>query len=407
MKMNKTKNILFITSSTLATNPRLVKNYIYFSSKGHTCRIIAFKYGNWTDDLSQEIIEKHNIECILIPASRERMIPWIKAVLVDKVSKMMRLIIPSNYWTSVASSKRVFQLLAVIKKLEFPVDYIEGHTLAALYPSAYLSKKLNVPFSFDVEDYHPGEIIIDAGIQEKNRRIQILKNHLPAASFVTAASPLIALEVESLLEWKTGRVISINNSFFSDEFIDSPNVSPSKLVKYVWFSQKITFGRGLELFIEAVSSSNKHIELTLIGSLDHDFYNQWIKPNQYFIKILVPISQEVLHKSLFKYDVGLIIELSSEDVNKDICLANKLFAYLQSGLFLFATNTRGHVEFLRDYPDAGLINDQNKNDFMLGIESISQSIDEIRNNKNRRFKNSAMLSYEEEVKKIELAMSKI
>lgn len=401
------KKILFITASSIAANPRLVKNYIHYSSKGHKCTIVAFKYGDWTDELSQIIIEKHQMKCILISASRDPFTPWIKAVIMDKISKLMYWLNPSPYWTAVASSKRVYQLLATLNKIDFPVDFIEGHTLAALYPSDYLSKRLNVPFLYDVEDYHPEEIIVDAGIKEKYRRIQLFKNHIPSASLVTSASPLIGKEVEKLLGWKLGRIVPINNSFFSNEFNVPQNDSASGVVKFLWFSQKITFGRGLELFIESAAPFRTKIELTLIGSLDSQFYNEWIEPNKDFIKVHSPMTQVDLHERLSSYDIGLVIELTSVDLNKDICLANKLFAYLQSGLFLYATDTSGHVLFLKRYPKAGIINKQNVKDFGLGIEKIIESIDFIRGNKNIRYENAKVLAYEEEVKKVEKKISKL
>ncbi|MDB9964268.1 hypothetical protein OAD50_04270 [Vicingaceae bacterium] len=401
------KNILFITGSSLATNPRLTKNYIYFSSKGYKCTVIAFIYGDWTDKLSQIIIDKHHINCILIPASRDQFIPWIKAGAMGKISKLMYWLNPSPYWTAVASSKRVFQLLAELKKVDFPVDFIEGHTLAALYPSDYLSKKLDVPFLYDVEDYHPEEIIVDAGIKEKFRRFQLFKNHIPSASFVTAASPLIGKEVEKLLGWGPDRIVPINNSFFSNEFNIPQNIAAFGVVQFVWFSQKITFGRGLELFIEAATFYRTKIELTLIGSLDFKFYNELIEPNKDFIKVQAPLSQTDIHGRLNCFDIGLAIELTSVDFNKDICLSNKLFAYLQAGLFLFATDTKGHINILKDYPDAGLINEQSMKDFSIGIGKLIESIDSIRENRSFRFENAKVFAYEKEVKKVELGISKL
>ncbi len=399
--MGDIQNILFLTTSSLATNPRLVKNYIYYKSKGYNCKVIAFVYGDWSDKLSDDIIKKYAIDCQLISVSRSPLFSWIEAAIVERLALFINLVIPTEFWTAIASNKRSYLLWRAIRKLDFKIDFIEAHTLAALYPARILSKMTQTPFMFDVEDFHPEELIQKNRVQEKQRRIRILKSHLPAANIVTAASPLIAFYLEQLLDWKKGRVQVINNSFYANEFIQPKLIQEGRKVKFVWFSQKITFGRGLELFIEAAIEYRGEIELTLVGSLDKDFYDNWIQENEDFIKIESPINQLELHKSLAQYDVGLVIELTSVDLNKDICLANKLFAYIQAGLFLFATNTKGQTDFLKDQKSQCVLVDQNVNSFAESIEKIIQSIKVIRLDKENRFSASKKMSYENEVSRIE------
>jgi glycosyltransferase involved in cell wall biosynthesis len=400
--INKTaKKVLFITSSSLATNPRLVKNYISLASNGYTCKVIAFEYGDWSDSFSQLIIKEHGIDCLLIPASRRRVLPWLKAVIADKLSKFVVRIYASNYWISVASSKRVYQLLESFKSLNFEMDCIYAHTLPSLYPATKLASKKGVPFVFDVEDYHPEEIIHKSNKDEKNRRISILRNNLPHAKRVTAASPLIGVEVEKLLNWKSGTVSIVNNSFFSNEFI-LPKMNSGGKVRFVWFSQTISYGRGLELFISAARKYRNEIEIVLIGNIDLNFFEEHVQNNNMFISIKEPMSQIELHKDLSTYDVGLAVELSNLDFNRDICLTNKLFAYLQAGLFLFATDTKAQVEFLSSKSDISCICDQNVISFEENIEKLLNSIDEIRLKKLNRYTQANKYAFEEEAKKLEL-----
>jgi glycosyltransferase involved in cell wall biosynthesis len=397
----KIKNLLFITTSSLATNPRLVKNYIYFKSKGYNCKVIAFVYGDWSDKLSDDIIKKYEIDIQLIPVSRSPLISWIKAAIVERLARFMNQVILTEFWTAVASSKRSYLLWKAIRKLDFKIDFIEAHTLAALYPARFLSKIKQTPFMFDVEDFHPEELIQKNRVQEKQRRIRILKSHLPEAHIVTAASPLIAFHLEQLLDWKKGIVQVLNNSFYANEFIKPKLIQEGKKVKFVWFSQTISFGRGLELFIEAAQMFSDKIELVLIGKIDKQFSDTYINSTNHFIQVVSPMSQLDLHKELSNYDIGLAIEQSSADFNREICLTNKLFAYLQAGLFLVATNTKGQTDFLKDQRSNCVVVNQNVNSFAESIEEIIKSIKGIRLNKENRYSDSIKMSYENEISIIE------
>ena len=401
MKFKNVRDVLFITTTSLATNPRLVKNIIYFKSKGYNCKVLAFVYGDWSDKLSEDIIKKYEIDCQLISVSRSPLFLWIEAAIVERLARFLNQLMSTEFLTAVASNKRSYLLWRAIRKLDFKIDFIEAHTLAALYPARFLSKIKQSPFMFDIEDFHPEELIQKNRVQEKQRRIRILKSHLPEAEIVTAASPLIAFHLEQLLDWKKGTVKVLNNSFYANEFIEPKLIQEGKKVKFVWFSQTISFGRGLELFIEAAHMFSDKIELVLIGKIDKQFSDTYINSTNHFIQVVSPMSQLDLHKELSNYDIGLAIEQSSADFNKEICLSNKLFAYLQAGLFLFATNTKGQTDFLKDQKNHCLLVNQNIKSFAKSIEIIIQSITVIRLDKENRFSASEKMCYKNEISKIE------
>jgi hypothetical protein len=85
------------------------------------------------------------------------------------------------------------------------------------------------------------------------------------------------------------------------------------------------------------------IELTLIGNAILSFTEKWIKPRSY-INIVPSMHSVDLYRSLSQYDVGLAIETEKEE-NRKYCLANKIWAYFQSGLFILATNTLAQNQF--------------------------------------------------------------
>lgn len=388
-------NVLFITSSCLATNPRLIKNYLYQRSCGHTCKIIGFKFGNWSDEMNDELIKKYDIDCTLIPPTNEIYWKTIVAFCIQKLCSIIYKLIPRLAFVAYASDKKAFLLNMWLKNESFKADVIEAHNLPALYPAFKFSKKWNIPFGFDVEDYHPGEFT--SNISEKNRRFSLFERILPQASFITAASPLIASEVEELLNGSYFKVRTINNSFYSSEFPDVKRGLEGGKLKFVWFSQTVSYGRGLEIFIEAVKYFEDKIELHLIGDVNESFRQEFILPNEKFVFHQAPIVQDKLHSKLSKYDVGLALELSSSDLNREICLTNKLFAYLQSGLFVFATKTKAQSKFFKSKEGFGILVDQTKEGFITGIEQLLNRKAEIVVENKLRYMKAKAFGFENEL----------
>ena len=222
-----------------------------------------------------------------------------------------------------------------------------------------------------------------------------MRSILPEAADVTAASPLIARETEKL----AGRCVRvINNSFYQNEFkyIEPTN---DNVLKFVWFSQNISYGRGLEVFITAIQKAKTNISLTLIGNLNEQFNKEWIigRSNIY---ILAPLSQEELHLEIAKYDVGLAIELESADFNRSIALTNKIFAYLQSGIYLLATDTPAQQNLLQQNLENASICRQNAESMAEAINVLSNNLVEVRNSKKQRFESAKKLAFDYEKAKL-------
>ena len=390
-------NILFLTTSNLATNPRLLKEVQAASLKYRTS-ILCFQLGNWSDALDAQLLSTiPNVTINYIPGHRKKFLPWLLTTVAHKVAvKLWPLFTKNAFLAAIASNKRSLQLychLLLHKKKYAASDFLVAHNLGALYPAQQLSRWLDVPFTFDVEDYHPGERIVHDTRQEKTRRELLMQSLLPKARFVTAASPLISAEVETLAGVK---VQYISNSFYSSEFAFA-DPSAQEEVKFVWFSQNISHGRGLELLLTALDKIAFKFSLTLIGNLYEAFAKEWIAGRAY-IKVLPPMEQAALHKQLATYDIGLALEISEVDLNKQLALSNKIFAYLQAGLFVVATDTRAQEQLLQQLPGHGLISQQTEEDMRKSVIFVLDHLARIREEKEKRFENAFSLAYEREEK---------
>ena len=176
----------------------------------------------------------------------------------------------------------------------------------------------------------------------------IMKTVLPGAKYISASSPLIADFTENLCLTDGKKVIRVLNYFSGSEF-KAPAVASSHKIKLIWFSQLISAGRGLEILLSEWSKIQENFELTLIGSSDLAF-SRYIPDG---IKIIQPVSQIELHEQLAQYDIGLALDLTNRDVNRDIALTNKILAYYQAGLYILATDTAAQKDFITHHPDSG------------------------------------------------------
>jgi hypothetical protein len=359
---------------------------------------MAFRMNNWSDPLDDELINKHQINISLIPAGRDSFFAWLNASLISLILSYIPNSLLSLKYIAFASNKRSWQLVRKLETERKAYDHIVSHNLGALYPAFYWARKTKASFSFDVEDFHPEETIVFQPHWEKMRRYRLMKELLPHCSNITAASPLIAKETESLLESKKIKVIQ--NSFFGREFIEPKRNNKNDPLKLVWFSQKISKGRGLDLILDIYQNLRSDISITLIGSIDEDFFNDHLKGTG--IEIIKPLPQEKLHKLLSKFDIGLLLEKHTADFNRNICLTNKQFAYLQSGLYIVATNTLAHSTFFKDYPKLASVIDQNADSLQRELESLIKRKDSLREESNERYEFSKRFSFEHESQKLKL-----
>lgn len=550
-------HLLFLTTNNLATNPRLYKEIRLAIELNHSCSVVQFKLGNWSDDKSDELKEvvrgesgvvrgertvgsrertvvsqedkvvrgesqlvrselrgvnakNRELKFIEIDATSKRKFSWLKWGLLEKLVRWVYPLFRNNlYINALASSRRALQILEAITKTDKP-DLIIAHNLGALYPAYQLSQKWNIPFIFDIEDYHPGEFIHHDAKNEKRRRKFLMKSLLPKASAITSASPLIGQYTLKLIGGHSNHTV-ILNSFPLSEFrpphspltshissltshnspltshalqltshiplrCDSPcalrnsaslgltthdsrlTTSPP-LLKLVWFSQKISFGRGLEQLFEALklllsvsqypdqseetekskqkiansedSELTTHysqlkyhnlysnirnsalLQLTLIGDLDPEFektvLNRYYSPlsthyslliSNFSLLLIPPLSQPALHAELANYDIGLALEFDSSDLNRQLCLTNKIIAYAQAGLYILATDTPAQKAFMEEQPFRGLVCGQTPEAMAEALSKIMENKQQIKQKAMARFDKGNELAWEKEREKL-------
>ena len=393
------KKILFILSGNLSTTPRALK--IIESYKDEVqIDILAIKRSRTWANLDNEYQKKHNLNLNLVSISKRNLLPWIIASIIHQIAKWIYPFFKQNLRiNSFASEKASIFLWIALDNYSSKYDLVASFSYGSIYPASNYAKSNKFPLVIDIEDYHVGEKIALADKNEQNRRTFIVKECLPSSQLLTYASPLIGMHTLNLL--KKNHIPQhrlINNSFSLNEFVFKQNISDK--IKFVWFSQTVDYGRGLELIIPALAKFHNHVELHIIGKMNAQFEQDVIIPNDSFIKSHNALSQKKLNLILSDFDIGLAIETSKEDSNRDICLTNKIFAYAQAGLFILATDTQAQNLFISNHKDIGLTTRYELNDMSNKITTIVDNINQIRTLKANRFQYAKKMAWEQESLKV-------
>lgn len=404
------KHILFITTSNLPTNPRLLKE-IDLISKDNSVTVLLFKLGNWSDSTNQNMMdERLHIQFIELDVTRKKRLHWFLWAIIEKLARViLPLFKKSLVINALSHGRRSIMLWTKLTELKAKPNYIVAHNLGALYPAFALSKKYEVPFIYDIEDYDPGIVVRNGGRHYVSICEQLIKSCLPSSIALTSASPLIGEYTLKLIGGHPNHQV-ILNSFPSDEF-QPPYEKDSDILKLVWFSQKISFGRGIEQLIEAFKLLIKHqekdlpISLTLIGDIDSRFHKQILQPalksvSAIKIEIIPPMNQSELHRNLANYDVGLALEFNNTDLNRQLCLTNKILAYTQAGLYILATGTPAQQQFIEEGPERGLVCGQIPEAMAEALQKIVTDRDKIKNKALERFEKGKELAWEKESSKL-------
>ncbi len=392
--------VLFITTSNLATNPRLVKEIELASSIGFDIELIQFNLKNWSDKLTKQILTSYpKIIQIEIPAGRKPFFAWFFSSVLEKIFSYIPSFLLPTKWLSISLNKRSYLINRHLNRISSKPDIIIAHNPGSFFSAMVLANKLNTEFAIDVEDYHPGET---PSTWQSNRLKKLIIKTLPKAKYVSFASMLIMEQIESdLQEAKLSikRSILVDNVFPKSEFAEIKPLSLdlSKL-NFVWFSQNIDYFRGLEFIFTILDEFQNEVSLTLIGNIRNEFYQNEILHRSY-IDLEEPKAQKDLHSILHNFDIGLALEMRATDMNRDICLTNKIWAYLQSGLFILSSSTKAQEQFIDQYKFHGeIIFDIEK--CKLQIQSLIRNKEQIRQKRGCRMRINNSVNWDVESQKL-------
>ena len=186
------------------------------------------------------------------------------------------------------------------------------------------------------------------------RRVE--RSLLQRAGYTSTTSEALA----SALQERNGgsRPVVLTNSFplQPDPHAGPPGKPPS----IFWFSQTLGPGRGLESFVEAWGRTRIPSRLVLLGdpqgSMADELRAQAPIGRRQDLGFLKPVSPEELPGLIARHDIGLALE-RSDIPSRDLTITNKILQYLNAGLVVLASDTKGQREVIARDPAVGQITD--------------------------------------------------
>ena len=348
------KNVTFITTGQPTTNPRLVKEAETLHKLGYNVKVICCFYQQWAQKTDEALTGKYPgmyIYCGGDPVIQKA--TYLKTRIRQKLSTLLfkytrHFDIPEN-----AISRTHTEALSIAKKIK--TDLYIAHNLGALPAAIQAAKHYNVKVGYDAEDLHSGQFASTHNESYKlNKYIE--EKYFPHVDYFTAASPLIAEFYQR--EYRYLKPVVINNVFPKTALNISPNYKGNEPLKLFWFSQTVGPERGLEDVIKAMATTKGSVQLHLLGNYSENHRSallnlaNTLKLNTDQLQFYEPIGADEIFDFAGRFDIGMATE-TGVPLNRDICLTNKIFTYIQCGLAIIASDTQAQTLFMEQYPDTG------------------------------------------------------
>ena len=354
---NPENKVVIITSGQPSANPRVVKEATALSNFGFDVTVIYCPMSPWANDFDKLLFARTPQIKWINAGYDARKNPW-KYNLSRVRRKCFELL--NNYSSLLFKTdiKGMFLFAPELKKKAklFPGSIYIAHSVAALPAAVVASKKWEVPYAFDAEDFHRGESKKNG--HHWNHTAFIESKYLANAAYLSAASPLIKNEYQKY--FPALNTVTINNVFPITLLAkDVSETNGSEELKLFWFSQKIGRKRGLIDIIKAIGEvNNKRVKLTLLGNLSGEDKKYVLllmmkhKVTNEQVKFHEPVKEDEIPIISSQHHIGLALE-PGRDLNNKIALSNKLFIYLLSGNAVLFSSTTAQKDFFEENKGIG------------------------------------------------------
>jgi len=353
------KKICILTQSHLCRNPRVVKESLALDAAGYEVVILTtFTYaGLLAEDL--KLLEGSGVKLKgvvnMIPGQspawyrfRERLIRRGAGEVIARFGADNIQALGYDYPGN---------LQAAIRE---QADLYTCHQEISTVIGGKLIKK-GFRVAFDFEDWYSHDLLPEAnrsrpvGLLEKYEKFALQQG---ALSYTT--SKALAGELAMFSGARPPEVLRNVFPFSDRDRLDHliKDRSDLSMPSIHWYSQTIGPGRGIEFLTETLSEVETPVEFHLRGNLYQNFREELVrkfpagKGHKLFFHPLVP-HWELLSR-IAEHDIGLATEEYIPE-SRNLTITNKILQYLQAGIAVVATDTRGQQEVASEAPEAVLL----------------------------------------------------
>ena len=357
-------DICLITPGHVASTPRLVKSADALAEAGYAVHVVAGAPFPPADRLDAEILSTAPWAYTGVKRRSgggsflRKAVRGVSRRLVQNSSLMWHGLVARAHHADAPCLVRL--AAGVSARL-----YI-GHGIAGLYAAAAAARIRGAVHGFDIEDYHDAETP-EALTDPVERRIRfaLQSKLLPGCRTLTCAAPLIGEKYREVYHVDPTTLLNVFPLSQAPSEPPPPRaISEGDPAIFYWFSQTIGPGRGLEDVIKTMGFMRSPTELHLRGFVSPGYSEELQAAARAAglkrpIRILEAGSPNEMSRLAASADIGLSVE-HSLPLNKDICLANKIFVYLLAGIPQLLSSTTAQRALAAELSDAVILADMNR-----------------------------------------------
>ena len=356
-----------ITSGQPSLNPRLVKEADSLAGAGYDVWVLYQYWNDWGTELDKKLLSSKKWQSIRVGGTQQanKIVYWQSRLRHKAGQKLLALFGFKSPFAEMAIGRCTS--LLVNEALKHKADLYIAHNLAALPATVIASKNNNAKCGFDAEDFHRYEVNDDDSNADVKLKKFIEDKYLPQVDYLTTSSPNISDAYGKLYPIAPHTILNT----FPSEVNLKPTAAVAGKLRLFWFSQTVAADRGVGDCIQALLKINlPDIELHLLGHASNVVKGELLvlAGNAVSVTFYPPIPPDDIIAFASQFDIGLAMEKGLPQ-NRDLCLTNKIFTYIQAGLALIASDTTAQQQLLNDYAGIGVI--YKKNDMASLADAIS------------------------------------
>lgn len=350
------KKICIVTTRHISYNPRVLKEADAFSDKGYCVSVVTINNHYYQHQFDNEIMKTRLWKLRTVNFRKNVKAERLKWIYLSFKQKFYSFLTRFS-WRFGFAERSVCRGFDELLKLALKenADFYLVHHPEALGIGYKAARTKNAKLGFDAEDFHTG--MDESGFNKKNDQIIsfIEKKYLPYCSYITAASKGINEAYGNTYGIKQGAVIL---NVFPKENLNLPIVHQP--LRFYWYSQAIGPNRSLEIVMHAAAQIKEPFEIHLRGNFHSGAYKKLMYDLAHDLNLTEkvffhePILAGDIISDAAKFDVGLALE-SDVSVNRNICVTNKIFSYLMSGLAIIGTDTYGQKDIFTHFKEAVIL----------------------------------------------------
>ena len=354
----------------------MVKEADSLCDAGYDVTVLYAYWNAWGTLFDKQLIPAKKWQAIRVAGDPEdNRFTYFLSKVIFRVAQKINNAFAGKMLLDAAIARPAFFLKRQAK--QHKADIYIAHNLGALPAAVTVAKAHGKPCGFDAEDFHRNEVSDDANNPDVILKANIEDKYLPQLNYLTASSPQIADAYHKL--YPDLNPVVLLNVF--PKVAVRQKADTKGTLKLFWFSQTIGANRGIESVLSALSLLNRSdFELHLLGNQspgDEDFISK-ITGSGITVKLHNPIPPDDIISFASQFDIGLALENQSP-YNRDICLTNKIFTYMQAGLAIVASDTLAQRGFIAYNPTIGKVypngNEQALADILLSFQQDKRHLE--------------------------------